>query len=334
MFRNNQIELSAVVIREEPKDEFIEGRLMEGILAGAKVQSFGLDELDALTDAIQNLGRDDLFVWCLSSVQAIQLVRILTIDRAWVDYENRQFSAKQTIRDFYGILAALKSHADSDRSSLIVAPVPDKKLEDALCDWQVKIVDPGELSLGTLLLLDRHGKHRFDPEEPISKEDKSEKWGPWGFRQSKGFARRLRQEFDQADVRSRFQQLCERVFPRPKDVLIAQEHLFALHVLRLCRRIVNWTLEGSPFECSVLLMNHSEYLRANRFVSPLVEFNKKVPFHFENLDEIRNLGEMTQSYGLLFYVSTDDMNAHNITVIHPAFQAKTETGKTRQELFK
>ncbi len=76
-----------------------------------------------------------------------------------------------------------------------------------------------------------------------------------------------------------------------------------------------WTLEGAPFECTVVLQPSSsdEHLKAvgARFRA-LINIVPPCPFNFDHEEQIRNYAETAQSNALFMLVYAGDANLHHV----------------------
>ncbi|HEX3149213.1 MAG TPA: toll/interleukin-1 receptor domain-containing protein [Gemmataceae bacterium] len=184
--------------------------------------------------------------------------------------------------------------------------------------------------------LDKHGVigFRFADEQSVGEPPLVAKYG---FRQQ-DLAREIDREINREDARVRFQEVCNDIFPPGNTPGPSPEHLAALQMMRLSRRIVNWTPEREPFECSLVLMRQSGddgYVEATRrldgVLSPLMEFADPIPFNLQNLDVVRARCELIQSSMLHIYVNVQDGRAHNVSVSNVTLP---EGPKSRQEYYK
>ncbi|MCA9063600.1 MAG: hypothetical protein KDA96_11090 [Planctomycetaceae bacterium] len=125
----------------------------------------------------------------------------------------------------------------------------------------------------------------------------------------------FRQEFGcltaaQAFLRCCWDPLCRLPLPNEKEAtnrtMLPLPAQIAIGVTRLCRRMSTWTLEGDPFECTVVLVGQDkeEVLKASgeRFRS-LIELDSPCPFNFDFEDEVRQYAEMSQGLPLMMIVS-------------------------------
>src|SRR5206468_4312429 len=84
-------------------------------------------------------------------------------------------------------------------------------------------------------------------------DDPSTRWESYGLDRKSEFVHLLEQEFITHESETVFFDLCQKVFRKHHDICAPYEYFIALRVLRLCRRMVTWILEGTPFCCTILL---------------------------------------------------------------------------------
>ncbi|WP_417381889.1 hypothetical protein [Gimesia sp.] len=134
----------------------------------------------------------------------------------------------------------------------------------------------------------------------------------------------FRQEFGSLSVSLAFlsscwKPLCKLPIPKedePTDrFMLPWQAQIAVGVTRMCRRMSTWTLEGEPFECTVVLVGQEPdaILKENgaRFRS-LIELDTPCPFNFDYEDEIRQYAEMAQGPPLLMIISARDGHLHHL----------------------
>jgi hypothetical protein len=124
----------------------------------------------------------------------------------------------------------------------------------------------------------------------------------------------FRQEFGSRKIVRKFVELCRNTIARQPpnraekaEALLPLEILHAIGAARLCRRMANWTLEGEPFQCSVVLFTVVDWDRPrSRFFRSVIECDQPIPFNFSHLDQIRKLAETAQGRDIMLFVSVED----------------------------
>lgn len=130
-----------------------------------------------------------------------------------------------------------------------------------------------------------------------------------------------RQEFGSRKVGKLFTDACwesicsDKIKQRTNRKLLPVAIQYAIGVARLCRRMATWTLEGTPFACTIVLLS-TEAMRSlgstsSRF-SRLIDLRPPTPFNMRNEDVIRRHAELAQSEGLYLIVSANDGLLHSI----------------------
>lgn len=184
----------------------------------------------------------------------------------------------------------------------------------------------GPLDLGVLDLATHRKRFGFkaDPPPPTKPEAiaaPSKKYGDFAMDAWSEFGIRLQQEFHSEGSERVFLDLCQSVFPLDTSRPSLKPYHVLLESLRLARRMVNWTLEGEPFECTILLCTGDECgTRINApksLVARLYKFVPPIPFVFQELSKIHDDAEMTQSAGLLLFVNVDTGRLEKILIHTP-----------------
>ena len=179
----------------------------------------------------------------------------------------------------------------------------------------------------TMLGTDLFGFHpRFSDSKPPSTLSEtaraSEGWMPLSQQPySESYAHWFRQEMGSREVGRLFTDACwsslcnPRIQQRTDRVLLPVAVQYAIGVARLCRRLSTWTLEGTPFACTVALLS-ADSMRAigsaTSRLSPLIDLRPPTPFNVRNEGAIRRHAELAQSEGLFLIVSAEDGLLHSI----------------------
>jgi hypothetical protein len=181
--------------------------------------------------------------------------------------------------------------------------------------------------LGTFILAFRRDRYGFPIQRPTGPQlaEPAAGWKTLGQSRAREFASRLLHEFVTAESEAEFLAICADVFPAaaaPK-LPAPTEYQMALLALRLARQMVTWSLEGRPFECTVLLCTDTAYrletqdgFGERRRYATLFNFDPPVPFHIGHLQKVREHAELTQSGGLLMFVDASRGTLTRVSVMH------------------
>ncbi len=179
----------------------------------------------------------------------------------------------------------------------------------------------------TILGGDLYGFHpKFDDNKPpgslLENTSVSEDWGDRSKQPyDEAYYHWYRQEFGSRATGQLFTEACWRSICDLKCKQHTERTLLpvaiqnAIGAARMCRRMSTWTLEGTPFACTVVLLSaeamNSIGASTSRF-SRLIDLRPPAPFNLRNSSAIRDHAELAQSDGLFMLASAHDGMLHSI----------------------
>ena len=232
---------------------------------------------------------------------------------------------------FWDTFLALLSRADVVSRAILFSLA---NVDASVFDKEFDIVKLGDSDRVSDYMLSRIGRDMYnfsprvnerDNNRFLSKQDATGTLPPYGRNLLKSeYNDWFRQEFGdfataQAFLRCCWGPLCQLPLPeegtQPNRSILPWPAQIAIGVTRMCRRMSTWTLEGNPFECTVVLVRQAtvDVLKdhGSRFRS-LIELHTPCPFNFDHEDNVRQYAEMAQGMPLIMAVSATDGKLHHI----------------------
>ena len=298
-----------------------------GCLKEADVVWVDLLTPDQFRQRLSESPRTDIAIIALTEKQSRWLLRTLQVNQFQFEMEKERRTENPLVREFFGAFVAMHKFCLLGGSGVVVADFYRDQHLDAHAYGDLNFGPSREImgsvnlafisrnAIGAIpfSLLRSPAKFGFVTERSDSSGlTMPPEWRDLEFSTAEELKRRVQREFDDAKVQADFLDLCGTVFPRKEHAMFQ-----ALHSLRLCRRMVTWTLEGSPFRCTIFIGDAEAYTQkttgVRNEIAPLFAPSGPIPFDFDHLSDVRDLAEMIQSDALLLYINADDGCMHNIS---------------------
>lgn len=149
------------------------------------------------------------------------------------------------------------------------------------------------------------------------------------------YAAQVQQELHNDSAAASFFDVLNLTFPEitksggnlPK--LLPAAYQIALGVLRVCRCMSNWTLEGVPFDCTVVLIESRNSVGEHvHDLAPAFNIKNPFPLTFNDLHQLRKCAEIVQASDLFMTVDLEQGYLFQLSALHG-----THANHSRHESF-